>query len=60
MPMTKPETELKVEADSLLERIDHHKNNGSFKIETVKNADNLTWDLTAWYILDQRDQGFTG
>jgi hypothetical protein len=58
MPMTKPVTELKVEKTNLHTRIDYHLGEGAFKIEMVKNADNLTMDLTAWYILDQRDNGF--
>lgn len=58
MAMTRPEIELRIPKQHLNEKMVYHMNQGAFKIECVKNADNLTWDLTAWYILDQRNQGF--
>lgn len=58
MSMTRPSTELNIAKDQMENRLMHHLDQGAFKVEYVKNADNFTWDLTAWYVVDQRNQGF--
>ena len=58
--MNRLETRKQVKWEDIPSMLEEMKAQGAYKIDIIKNADNLSWDINFFVIQDQRDLGFTG